>query len=100
MEILDHYQGSVFVCHQQSLHFTIIVIDSLLCVVLWPTGDESPDAALEDSACQEDAALASLAPDTDVGSESYHLPLVTTTWMLFLEADHVSQPYLGNHWLS
>ena len=43
--------------------------------------------------------LASLAPDADVGSEPYHLPLVAATGMLLLEAYHISQPYLGNHWL-
>lgn len=44
--------------------------------------------------------LTSLAPDSNIGSEPYHLPLVTATRMLLLEADHISQPYLGNHWLS
>ena len=72
----------------------------MLCIRLRSARYESPDAALEDTPCQEDAALASLAPDADVGPEPYHLPLVTATGMLLLEADHVSQSYLGNHWLS
>ena len=72
----------------------------MLFIGLRSTGDEIPDSALENTACQENAVLASLAPDTDVGPESYHLPLVTAAGVFFLEANHISQPYLGNHWLS
>jgi len=69
----------------------------VLCIRLRSARYESPDAALEDTACQEDATLASLAPDTDIGPEPYYLPLVAATGVLLLEADHISQPYLGNH---
>lgn len=44
--------------------------------------------------------LASLAPDADVSPEPYHLPLIAATGVLLLKADYISQPYLGNHWLS
>jgi hypothetical protein len=44
--------------------------------------------------------MASLAYNTDVGSEPYYLPLITATRMLLPEADYISQPYLSNHWLS
>ena len=72
----------------------------MLCIRLRSARYKSLDAALEDTPCQEDVTLASLTPDADVGSEPYHLPLVTATGVLLLEADHISQPYLGNHWLS
>lgn len=76
------------------------MIPLLISTLLWPAGDKGPDTAFEYTACQEDPALATLAPDADVYPEPDYLPLVTATGVLLLEADHVSQPYLGDHWLT
>jgi len=67
---------------------------------LWPAGDKGANTAFEYTAWQEDPVLAALAPDADIGPEPDYLPLVAATGMLFLEADHVPQSYLGDHWLS
>jgi len=75
-------------------------IPLLKLTLLWSTGDKGANTAFEDTACQEDPVLATLAPDADVGSQSDYLPLVTAAGVLLLEADHVPQSYLGDHWLS
>ena len=35
--------------------------------------------------------------NTDISTESDYLPLIATTGMLLLEADHITQLYLHNH---
>jgi len=63
-------------------------------------GHEGPDSALESTARQQYATLATLAPDADICPEADNLPLKAAAGVLLLEADHVAQPYLGNHQLS
>ena len=53
--------------------------------------------AFEDTACDEDPVLALKTLNADIGTEPDYLPLIAATGVLLLEANHVPQPYLHNH---
>jgi hypothetical protein len=59
--------------------------------------DKSFNPALKDRSAKQYPTLALEAFYTDVSSHPDHLPLITATGVLLLEADHVTQPYLHNH---
>ncbi len=44
--------------------------------------------------------LALEAFNPDIGADSDYLPLVAATGVLLLEAHHVTQPYLHNHYFA
>jgi len=52
---------------------------------------------LKDTALKEDAALAFKAFNANISAQLYYLPLIATTRMLLVEANHVTQLYLHNH---
>ncbi len=41
--------------------------------------------------------LAFKAFDSNISAEPDYLPLIAAAWVLLLEADHITQPYLRNH---
>jgi len=44
--------------------------------------------------------LAFKAFNPNISAESDYLPLVATAGVLFLEADHITQPYLHDHYFA
>ncbi len=61
-------------------------------------GDNSFDSMLKKAALKEDMSLAFKAFDTYLSTKPDHLPLVATAGVLLLELNHISQPYLQNHY--
>ena len=51
----------------------------------------------KDTALNEDTVLTLKTLDADIGTEPHHLPFIAAAGVLFLEANHVAQPYLDNH---
>jgi len=41
--------------------------------------------------------LTTLAPDSDIGTESDYLPFIAAAGVFLLETDDVAQSYLGDH---
>ena len=46
---------------------------------------------LKDTAVEENVALAFKAFNPDISTQPYHLPLIATTGVLLLEANHIAQ---------
>ena len=61
-------------------------------------GNEGFDPALKDAALKENTALAFEALNPDVSSQPDHFPLIAAAGVLLLEADHITQFYLHNHY--
>ena len=60
-------------------------------------GNKGLDSALKDTAFNEDSMLAFEAFDSYISAQPDYLPFITTTGVLFLEADYIAQPYLHDH---
>lgn len=52
---------------------------------------------LKDAAVEEDTALAFKAFNPDISAQPYYLPLIATTGVLLLEANHIAQLYWHDH---
>jgi hypothetical protein len=68
-----------------------------ISVLVGSLGNKFSNPALESRTFQQHTVLALEASYADVSAHPYHLPLVTAAGVLFLEADHISQPDLHNH---
>ncbi len=55
------------------------------------------NSTLKDTTLKEDAALAFKAFNPNISAQPYYLPLIATTRVLLLEANHITQLYLHNH---
>jgi len=66
-------------------------------VPLLPSGNKGFNPALEDAALKENTALAFEAFNPDISTEPDYLPLIATAGMFLLEAHHITQLYLHNH---
>ena len=64
---------------------------------LLSSGNKGSNSTLKDAAVKEDAALAFKAFNPNISAKPYHLPLIATTGVLLLEANHITQLYLHNH---
>ncbi len=53
--------------------------------------------ALKDTSFEENAVLAFKAFDSYISADPDHLPFITAAGVLLLEADHITQLYLHNH---
>ena len=64
---------------------------------LLSSGNKGYNSTLKDTALKEDAALAFKAFNPNISAQPYYLPLIATTGVLLLEANHITQLYLHNH---
>ncbi len=70
---------------------------STVGVPLLSPGNKGFDSAFKDTSLEEDPALASEAFNAYISPEPYYLPLIAAAGVLFLEADHIAQLYLHDH---
>jgi len=65
-----------------------------------PSRYEGFDSALKNTSFQEDTVLAFEAFDSDISTKPDHLPLIAAAGVLLFEANHITQLYLHNHFVT
>jgi hypothetical protein len=69
-----------------------------LCgAALFTLRNEALYPSLEGSPFKQYAALTLQAADTDIGSQPYYLPVITTARVFLLQADDIAQSYFHYH---
>ena len=89
------FRATLIKGHQRYLAWHQFLARVLLFI--FAPGNEGLDPPFQDAALQQDAALALEALNPDISPEPDYLPVIAATGVLFLEADHIPQPYLHNH---
>lgn len=61
------------------------------------SGNKSANSALKNTPFDEELVLAFKAFNPYISPKPDYLPFIATTGVLFLETNHITQPYFHNH---